>query len=572
MVLTGPGGAGALDADGTPGRRRARSSPGSRPARSPATRSCSSASRGRRPAAAPRPRPGAPDEPVDTLPEPRPGPGRRAPRAARLGRTSPRAARCSSSTTRTSRPTRVAAPGRGAAVLRIKGTDEGARRDDRRQRPGRPAGPVAGRGDRRSPRPPATSRSPARGRSASRTASTTATRPGPRRSGSSPRASAGLGDACRALGLPVTGGNVSPLQRGARARRSRRRPRSGSWGCWTTSRARVGPALPRGRRRRSCCSARPAPGSPARRTAASPARRPRTARRRSTSTASAPSSAFIREAIDRGLVECCQDVRGGGLAVALAEMRIWGDRGARLRLPVGDSPAVDLFGESPSRVVCEVLPARTSRRSSCWPASTACPVEALGATGGDRLVTSSSPATGATGAAEERGGRDRRRARRAGRGPPARLGARAAAGRSAGTRRVRLMCGVVGVVLPTGATRRPPSPRPRCSRSSTAARSRRASASPTAASLMIYKDLGMVAQVLDERRIPSLPGDLAIAHCRYSTTGLDGLGERPADAPPRAAAGARHRPQRQPRQHPRAARRSSPAAAAASPRAPTRSS
>ena len=37
--------------------------------------------------------------------------------------------------------------------------------------------------------------------------------------------------------------------------------------------------------------------------------------------------------------------------------------------------------------------------------------------------------------------------------------------------------------------------------------------------LMLYKDLGMVAQVLDERRLPSLRGELAIAHCRYSTTG-----------------------------------------------------
>jgi amidophosphoribosyltransferase len=37
--------------------------------------------------------------------------------------------------------------------------------------------------------------------------------------------------------------------------------------------------------------------------------------------------------------------------------------------------------------------------------------------------------------------------------------------------------------------------------------------------LMLYKDLGLVAQVLDERRLPSLPGSLAIAHCRYSTTG-----------------------------------------------------
>jgi amidophosphoribosyltransferase len=37
--------------------------------------------------------------------------------------------------------------------------------------------------------------------------------------------------------------------------------------------------------------------------------------------------------------------------------------------------------------------------------------------------------------------------------------------------------------------------------------------------VMVYKDLGMVSQVLDERRLPSLRGHLAIAHCRYSTTG-----------------------------------------------------
>jgi amidophosphoribosyltransferase len=37
--------------------------------------------------------------------------------------------------------------------------------------------------------------------------------------------------------------------------------------------------------------------------------------------------------------------------------------------------------------------------------------------------------------------------------------------------------------------------------------------------LMLYKDLGLVAQVLDERRLPSLSGQLAVAHCRYSTTG-----------------------------------------------------
>ena len=37
--------------------------------------------------------------------------------------------------------------------------------------------------------------------------------------------------------------------------------------------------------------------------------------------------------------------------------------------------------------------------------------------------------------------------------------------------------------------------------------------------VMVYKDLGLVDQVLDERRLQSLRGNLAIAHCRYSTTG-----------------------------------------------------
>jgi amidophosphoribosyltransferase len=37
--------------------------------------------------------------------------------------------------------------------------------------------------------------------------------------------------------------------------------------------------------------------------------------------------------------------------------------------------------------------------------------------------------------------------------------------------------------------------------------------------VMLYKDLGLISSVLDERRLPSLRGRLAIAHCRYSTTG-----------------------------------------------------
>jgi amidophosphoribosyltransferase len=37
--------------------------------------------------------------------------------------------------------------------------------------------------------------------------------------------------------------------------------------------------------------------------------------------------------------------------------------------------------------------------------------------------------------------------------------------------------------------------------------------------VMVYKDLGLVAQALPEAKLASLRGELAIAHCRYSTTG-----------------------------------------------------
>jgi phosphoribosylformylglycinamidine synthase len=113
--------------------------------------------------------------------------------------------------------------------------------------------------------------------------------------------------------------------------------------------------------------------------------------------------AFIREAIARGLVESCQDVSGGGFAVAVAEMCIWGDRGARLRLPVGDSPAVALYGESPSRLVCEVLQAQVPA-FELLAREHGLPVHALGTTGGDRLWVDLA-GEGATGAAEERGSR-----------------------------------------------------------------------------------------------------------------------------------------------------------------------
>jgi phosphoribosylformylglycinamidine synthase subunit PurL len=117
--------------------------------------------------------------------------------------------------------------------------------------------------------------------------------------------------------------------------------------------------------------------------------------------------AFVREAAERGLIASAQDVSGGGLAVALAECAIWGggDRGlgARLRLGVANSPAVDLFGESPSRIVVSA-PSRYVAALLLLARQHGLVAEELGSVGGERLVVELAGA-GATGAAEERGSR-----------------------------------------------------------------------------------------------------------------------------------------------------------------------
>ena len=184
-----------------------------------------------------------------------------------------------------------------------------------------------------------------------------------------------------------------------------------------------------------------------------------------------------------------------------------GRRRARPALAVGDSPAVDAVRREP------VAPRRRGRaRATCRRFDAArAPARAAGRRARrDRrraAASSSSPAR-APRAPPRSAAPDRRRPRGPRRRPAPRLGPWPAAGARLGRqlRRVEgLMCGVVGVVLPdrgheaAGRRRdgavRAPAPRPGVGR-------RRGSA--TARSLMVYKDLGMVGQVLDERRIPSL--------------------------------------------------------------------
>jgi phosphoribosylformylglycinamidine synthase II len=112
---------------------------------------------------------------------------------------------------------------------------------------------------------------------------------------------------------------------------------------------------------------------------------------------------FIREAIGRGLVASAQDVSGGGLATAIAECAMWGGLGANLRLGISGSPAIELFGESPSRLVLSCRP-RHAPAIELLARQFGLPATTLGTVGGDRLRIELT-GQGATGAAEERGSR-----------------------------------------------------------------------------------------------------------------------------------------------------------------------
>ncbi|HEX8026081.1 MAG TPA: phosphoribosylformylglycinamidine synthase subunit PurL, partial [Candidatus Limnocylindrales bacterium] len=209
----------------------------------------------------------------------------------------------------------------------------------------------------------------------------------------------GLGDACRALGLPVTGGNVSLYNESVRSA-ILPTPEIGVVGLLEDVATLAGPAFVADRDAVVLVGeAGPGlGGSEYARLAGAAAEDGPPALDLAREVAV---QRFIREAIERGLVASAQDVSGGGLAVALAECAMWSGLGAHVRVPVASSPAVDLFGESPSRLVVTARPEHlaalvlSARQHGL-------PVETIGTVGGDRLVVELAGA-GATGAAEERG-------------------------------------------------------------------------------------------------------------------------------------------------------------------------
>ena len=209
----------------------------------------------------------------------------------------------------------------------------------------------------------------------------------------------GMSEACRALGVPITGGNVSlynesPLGRIAPTAQIGVvgllddldlliRPQFRNEGDLVVLLGESGPGL--------CGSAyeRLAGEAPEDRPPSLDLGR------------EAALQKLLRQCAEDKLLNSAQDVSGGGLAVAIAECAIWGGFGADLTLAVAQAPAVALFGESPSRAVVTISPERWNELARlASSARIAC--RSLGSVGGDRLRIRLS-GVGATGAAEERG-------------------------------------------------------------------------------------------------------------------------------------------------------------------------
>jgi phosphoribosylformylglycinamidine synthase len=211
---------------------------------------------------------------------------------------------------------------------------------------------------------------------------------------------AGLAEACRALDLPITGGNVSLYNESAAAGPIAPTCQVGVVGLLEDASRHVTPAFQGpgdivgllgllqpglgGSVYAEIAGAQPDDRPPV---VDLPAHR-----------------ALLRllvEAVEQGLLRSAQDVSGGGLAVAVAECAMWGEVGADLRLAWPGPPATGLFGEGPSRVVVSTTPDDWVRLEALA-TSHGVPIERLGETGGDRLRIHLA-GDGALGLMEERG-------------------------------------------------------------------------------------------------------------------------------------------------------------------------
>jgi phosphoribosylformylglycinamidine synthase II len=211
----------------------------------------------------------------------------------------------------------------------------------------------------------------------------------------------GMGDACRLLGLPVTGGNVSLYNEYPGGAISPT-PEIGVVGLLDDVSLLVRPPFV-AEGDSVVLVGQTTPGMAGSAYAEMAGLSPEDAAPSLDLEREAAVQSFVREAIGRGLVASAQDVAGGGLAVAIAECCIWSGLGAHLRLGVSGSPAIELFGESPSRLVLSCRP-RHAAALELLARQFSLEAVGLGTVGGDRLRIELA-GQGATGAAEERGSR-----------------------------------------------------------------------------------------------------------------------------------------------------------------------
>jgi phosphoribosylformylglycinamidine synthase II len=193
----------------------------------------------------------------------------------------------------------------------------------------------------------------------------------------------GLGAACRALGLPVTGGNVSFYNESA-GQPIHPTPVVGVLGLLEDATAAVPAGFPRAALDVWLLGATRVElgGSAWQRLAGRPLEG------RPPALDLAAEAALQRLLVDlaaRRLLASAHDLADGGLAVALVEAALAGGVGATVQLPGGIPPLAALASETPSRVLLAAAPAAAGELAG-RAAAAGVPAARLGATGGDRLV------------------------------------------------------------------------------------------------------------------------------------------------------------------------------------------
>jgi phosphoribosylformylglycinamidine synthase len=190
----------------------------------------------------------------------------------------------------------------------------------------------------------------------------------------------GLADACVALGVPVTGGNVSFYnQTGATAIHPT--PVIGVLGVHDDVRRRLGIGFPPGAPLMVLGETRPEFGGSAwahvlhGHLGGRPPEPDLAAERRLAD--------LLAQACADGLLAAAHDLSDGGLAVALAESCLRGGTGCQLN--AGEDPFTCLFSESAARAVVAVSPGREAAFGDLA-ASFGVPAATIGRTGGDSLV------------------------------------------------------------------------------------------------------------------------------------------------------------------------------------------